>query len=90
MAKIWDQDLHVRFDTTVESDKIAEQVIQDIQSGIVAFNNDIVTIDKLTYRDKVKADKERRKKNKKRKKEYEKDKKKRYKEKMKAERKQKK
>ena len=62
MAKVWDQDLHVKFNPKAGDDKIVEQVIMDIQSGLVPFNDEIVTIDKLTYRDKQKADKERREK----------------------------
>ncbi len=83
MAKIWDQDLHVEFQPVEGDDKIVEQVISDIQSGLVPFNNEIVKIDKLAYRDKKQKEKEWKKKNKKNKKEYEKKKKKRDKEKMK-------
>jgi len=83
MAKIWDQDLHVEFQPKEGDDKIVEQVIADIQSGLVPFDNEIVKIGKLTYRDKKQKDKESKKKNKKNKKEYEKKRKKRIKEKMK-------
>ncbi|MFT5822922.1 MAG: hypothetical protein ACI8ZM_004179 [Crocinitomix sp.] len=83
MAKIWDQDLHVQFQPNDGDDKIAEQVISDIQSGLVPFNNEIVKVDKLTFRDKKKKEREWKKKNKKNKKEYDKRRKKRNKEKMK-------
>jgi hypothetical protein len=83
MAKIWDQDLHIEFQPKEGDDKIVEQVIADIQSGLVPFNNEIVKVDKLTYRDQKQKDKEAKKKNKKNKKEYEKKRKKRIKEKMK-------
>lgn len=79
MAKIWDQDLHVQFNPAKGDDKIAEQVIKDIQSGLVAFDDKIVTIDKLTYRDKKKEEKRQLKEGKKRRKEREKAKKKRIK-----------
>jgi hypothetical protein len=83
MAKIWDQDLHVQFQPQEGDDKITEQVIADIQSGLVPFNNEIVKVDRLTFRDKKKKEKEWRKKNKNNNKEYEKRRKNRNKEKMK-------
>jgi len=49
MGLIWDQDLSIKFDPLGE-DKIAEHVIHDIQSGLIPFNDDAVTIDKLQYR----------------------------------------
>lgn len=70
MAKIWDQDLHIKFDPTTGDDKITEQVIQDIQSGLIPFNDEIVTVDRLEYRDKKAAEKAGAKRNKKRNKEY--------------------
>jgi hypothetical protein len=51
MAKIWDQNLHVKFDPTYGNDKVAEQVIQDIQAGLVPFKDEIITVTKLEYRD---------------------------------------
>lgn len=51
MAKIWDQNLHVKFDPTNGNDKVAEQVIQDIQAGLVPFKDEIITVTKLEYRD---------------------------------------
>jgi hypothetical protein len=89
MAKIWDQDLHVQFEPEEGDDKITEQVIADIQSGLVPFNNEIVKVDKLTFRDKKKKEKKIRKKNKRNKKEYEQRRKKRIKEKEKLARKKK-
>ena len=86
MAKIWDQDLHVKFNPSEGNDKVVEQVITDIQEGLIPFNNEVVTVDKLTYRDKKRADKERTKKNLKRNKEYRKKRKKREREKKKLER----
>ncbi len=89
MAKIWDQDLHVKFEPDSGDDKIAETVIQDIQSGLIEFNDEIVTIDKLAYKEKKADAKKARKKAKKRRKVYLKKKKKREREKKKQERKKK-
>jgi len=89
MAKIWDQDLHVKFEPDYGDDKIAETVIQDIQSGLIEFNDEIVTIDKLAYKEKKADAKKARKKAKKRRKVYIKKKKKREREKKKQERKKK-
>ena len=89
MAKIWDQDLHVKFEPDYGDDKIAETVIQDIQSGLIEFNDEIVTIDKLAYKEKKADAKKARKKAKKRRKVYLKKKKKREREKKKQERKKK-
>lgn len=86
MAKVWDQDLHAEFDPSGE-DKIVEHVISDIQTGRVEFNNEIVTVDKLTYKEKKKKDKKRKKENRKKNKDYQKKKKKREKERKKIERK---
>lgn len=87
MAKIWDQDLHVQFKPAEGDDKIVQQVIADIQSGLVPFNNEIVKIDKLAFRNKKQKEKELKKRNKKNKREYEKRKKKRQKDKIKLARK---
>ena len=54
MAKIWDQDLEAKFDPDVRNDKIAEQVIMDIQTGLIPFNDEVITIDRLTYKTKQK------------------------------------
>ena len=89
MAKIWDQDLHVKFEPDYGDDKITETVIQDIQSGLIEFNDEIVTIDKLAYKEKKADAKKARKKAKKRRKVYLKKKKKREREKKKQERKKK-
>jgi hypothetical protein len=89
MAKIWDQDLHVKFEPDSGDDKIAETVIQDIQSGLIEFNDEIVTIDKPAYKEKKADAKKARKKAKKRRKVYLKKKKKREREKKKQERKKK-
>ncbi|MGB1102755.1 MAG: DUF4294 domain-containing protein [Crocinitomicaceae bacterium] len=87
MAKIWDQDLHVKFEPEVGDDKIAETVIQDIQSGLITFDDKVVTVDKLTYKEKQKENKIKRKKAKKKRKDYLKRKKKRERQKKKVERK---
>ena len=89
MAKIWDQDLHVKFEPDSGDDKIAETVIQDIQPGLIEFNDEIVTIDKPAYKEKKADAKKARKKAKKRRKVYLKKKKKREREKKKQERKKK-
>ena len=68
---------------------IAEKVIKDIQSGLIEFNDEIVTIDKPAYKEKKADAKKARKKAKKRRKVYLKKKKKREREKKKQERKKK-
>jgi hypothetical protein len=70
MAKIWDQNLHVKFDPTTGNDKVAEQVIQDIQAGLVPFNNEIITVTKLEYRDEQRKIRARDKMYKENRKEY--------------------
>lgn len=75
LAKIWDQDLHISYDPTTGNDKVVEQVILDIQSGLIEFDDAIVTVDKLQYREEKQKAKARLKANKKRKKENKKAKK---------------
>lgn len=70
MAKIWDQNLHVKFDPTTGNDKVAEQVIQDIQAGLVPFNDEIITVTKLEYRDEQRKIRARDKMYKENKKDY--------------------
>lgn len=70
MAKIWDQNLHVKFEPTTGNDKVAEQVIQDIQAGLIPFNDEIVTVTKLEYRDEQRKIRARDKMYKENKKEY--------------------
>ncbi|MFT4600313.1 MAG: hypothetical protein ACI857_000487 [Arenicella sp.] len=65
MGKIWDQDTKVQFDPEGE-DKIAEHVIQDIESGIIQFEEAVVRVDKDQYKENQKAYKKRMKENKKR------------------------
>ncbi len=65
MGKIWDQDVKITFDPLGE-DKIAEHVIQDIESGIIAFDDKVVTVDKELYKENQRAYKKRIKENKKR------------------------
>ncbi len=80
MAKIWDQDLHATFDTTNQNDRIAEQVILDIQNGLIPFANEIVKVNKSDYQEKQKADQERIKNRKKQNQAFEKERKDRIKE----------
>lgn len=86
MAKLWDQDLEAKFDTLNRNDRIAEHVIRDIQSGLIPFDNEVVTIDKLQYKTKQKEQKEWKRQNQKRNKEYEKKRKDRLKDQEKKER----
>lgn len=76
MGKIWDQDVHIKYDPAGE-DKIAEHVIKDIENGIINFNGDIVIIDKEQYKTNQKnyrkRKREAKKKNRKRKRECKKD-----------------
>jgi len=77
MAKIWDQDLQVTFDPNSGDDKIAEHVIRDIQSGLVDFDDKIVTIDKITYKEEKKKERKARRERKKKRRKYMRKKKKR-------------
>lgn len=67
MGKIWDQDVKITFDP-LGTDKIAEHVIQDIESGIIDFDDKVVTVDKQMYKENQKAYRKRIRENKKRKK----------------------
>jgi hypothetical protein len=67
MGKIWDQDVKIEFDP-VGVDKIAEHVIQDIESGIIDFKGNVVRIDKVQYNQNKKEHNKRIKENKKRRK----------------------
>jgi hypothetical protein len=67
MGKIWDQDVKIKYDPT-GTDKIAEHVIQDIESGLVDFENKVVRVNKDQYKLNQKAYKNRVKENKKRRK----------------------
>lgn len=60
MGKIWEQDTKIKFDPLGE-DKVAEHVIRDIQSGLIPFNDEVVTLDKLQYKEEQQKDKERMK-----------------------------
>lgn len=77
MAKIWDQDLQVTFDPNSGDDKIAEHVIRDIQSGLVDFDDKIVTIDKITYKEEKKKERKAKRERKKKRRKYMRKKKKR-------------
>ncbi len=73
MAKIWDQNLNAKFKPNqVEEDKIARQVLSDIHSGRIEFNDEVIIVDKLAYKEKEKRRKNQIKFNKKRSKEYKK------------------
>jgi Domain of unknown function (DUF4294) len=65
MGKIWDQDTKISYDPKGE-DKIAEHVIQDIESGIIPFKDEVVRVDKEQYKENQRAYKKRVKENKKR------------------------
>ena len=65
MAKVWDQDLDIRYDSTNAEGKITEHVISDIQAGIIEFNDEFVPLDKAAYKEAQIAYKERVKKNRK-------------------------
>lgn len=86
MAKIWDQDIHIKFDAT-GVDKIAEHVINDMKEGILPFSNEIDIMSKEEYKIEQEKDKQRKKSNKEKKKQYEKDKKEKEKQARKQERK---
>ena len=64
MASMFDQDLESTYDPNGE-DFVIECVIQDIESGKVAFDSTFVTVDRAHYRKDKKAYKERVKRNKK-------------------------
>ncbi len=87
MAKIWDQDLTIQYDPTTEDDKIVEHVIRDIQSGTIAFDDAVVTVDKITFKEQRKIEKKQIKANKKKRRERKKMNRKRERQKKRAERK---
>lgn len=60
MGKLFDQDINVKYDPT-GVDKIAEHVIRDIQSGLIPFDDAVVTFDKQEYKVENAKDKEQRK-----------------------------
>jgi hypothetical protein len=72
MGKIWDQDVKIKFDPGGE-DKIAEHVIQDIESGIVKFDHSVVRVDKEQYQLNKKEHKKKVRESKKRIKKMKKD-----------------
>ena len=65
MAKIWEQDLNIKFDPSSGEDKMAEQIIRDIQAGLIPFNDEVITVDKLAFKASQSAYKDQLKKNKK-------------------------
>lgn len=72
MGKLWDQDVKIKYDPLGE-DKIAEHVIQDIEAGIVPFDNKVIRVDKEQYRSNKKEHNRRIRENKKRRKKMKKD-----------------
>lgn len=72
MGKIWDQDVKSKFDPQGE-DKIAEHVIQDIESGVISLNNKVIRVGKEQYKHNRKVHKKRLRDNKKRRKQNKKD-----------------
>jgi len=62
MGKLFDQDINIKYDPT-GVDKIAEHVITDIQSGLIPFNDEVVTLNKQEFKVEQAEDKERRKVN---------------------------
>lgn len=64
MGKLWDQDLKIEFDAKGK-DKIVEHVIQDIQAGIIDFDDTVTIVDKQTYKENMKDYRDRKRENKK-------------------------
>lgn len=64
MGKMWDQDLKIEFKPNSD-DKIVEHVIQDIQNGIIPFDDSVEIVDKESYKENLKEYKDRKKANKK-------------------------
>lgn len=79
MGKLWDQDIHIKFDAQGR-DKIAEHVIRDIQSGMIPFTDDVVILTKEEFKVEQAKDRERKKTRKQQQKQQEKEKKLREKE----------
>jgi len=79
MGKLWDQDIHIKFDAQGR-DKIAEHVIRDIQSGMIPFTDDVVILTKEEFKVEQAKDRERKKTRKQQQKQQEKEKKMREKE----------
>jgi hypothetical protein len=63
MGKIFDQDLKITYDPLGE-DFIAEQVITDIQTGLVPFDDTVITFDKERYKEIQDEEREQKKRNK--------------------------
>ncbi|UKN02594.1 DUF4294 domain-containing protein [Paracrocinitomix mangrovi] len=72
MGKLWDQDVKAKYDPEGE-DKIAEHVIQDIESGKITFNSKVVRVTKDEYKEDQKKQRQRQREYKKRKKQNDKD-----------------
>ena len=72
MGKMWDQDVKIKWDATGE-DKIGEQVIQDIESGKIPFESEVVRVSREQYKENKKAHKKRLKENRKRQRQNKKD-----------------
>lgn len=72
MGKIWDQDVKIKYDP-IGTDKIAEHVIQDIESGLVPFDSKVVRVDRDQYKQNKKDHDRRIKENKKRRKQLKKE-----------------
>lgn len=58
MGKIWDQDVRIKFDP-LDTDKIAEHVLRDIEDGIIPFRNNVVKVNREQYKENQKAHKKR-------------------------------
>jgi hypothetical protein len=65
MAKIWDQDLTIKFDTTQTEDRIALLIVEEIEAGHILVPAIVKPIDKQTYKENMDEYKERIKRNKK-------------------------
>lgn len=71
MGKIWDQDIKSEYDPK-GADKITEHVIQDIENGIIPFDDEVHLKNKEEFKEANQEHKERVKANKQRRKAYEK------------------
>ena len=72
MGKMWDQDVKIKWDANNE-DKVGEHVIQDIESGKITFNSEVVKVDKQQYKENKRARKKRLRENRKKRRRNKKD-----------------
>lgn len=64
MGKMWDQDVKIKWEAQGE-DKVGEHVIQDIESGKITFDSNVVRVSQDQYKENKKAHRKRQRENRK-------------------------